>query len=137
MAPRGGFDVDMLEEVIAATREFRAKPPGRVETHYHETGFFCEVHDEETGVLDGIKEYMKAIPAYAPKFFQVAEPKDPAFPIEDLYYLVPHNQKEVYSFEEVLARLVDGSEHMEFRPDYGPEVYTGLCKLDGQLSWSA
>jgi glutaconyl-CoA decarboxylase len=46
---------------------------------------------------------------------------------------LPHNQKEVYSFEEILARLVDGSEHMEFRPDYGPEVYTGLCKLDGQL----
>ena len=133
MAPRGSFDVGMLEEVIAATREFRAKPPGRVETHYHDTGFFSEVHEEETGVLDGIKKYMQAIPAYAPKFFQVAEPKEPAFPIDDLYYLLPHNQKEVYSFEEILARLVDGSEHMEFRPDYGPEVYTGMCKLDGQL----
>jgi len=22
---------------------------------------------------------------------------------------------------------------MEFRPDYGPEVYTGLCKIDGFL----
>lgn len=32
---------------------------------------------------------------------------------------------------EVLARLVDGSEHLEFRPDYGPEVYTGLVKIDG------
>ena len=133
MAPRGGFDVEMLEGVIAATREFRAKPPGRVETHYTKTGFFTEVHEEETGVLDGIKDYMQAIPAYAPKFFRVAEPKEPAFPIDDLYYLLPHNQKEVYSFDEILARLVDGSEHLEFRPDYGPEVYTGLCKLDGQL----
>ncbi|MGA9479714.1 MAG: carboxyl transferase domain-containing protein, partial [Desulfobacterales bacterium] len=33
----------------------------------------------------------------------------------------------------VLSRLVDGSEHMEYRPDYGPEVYTGLCKVDGFL----
>jgi glutaconyl-CoA decarboxylase len=41
--------------------------------------------------------------------------------------------KKVYDFEEILARLVDGSEHMEFRPDYGPEVYTGLCKVDGFL----
>jgi glutaconyl-CoA decarboxylase len=41
--------------------------------------------------------------------------------------------KRVYDFDEVLARLVDGSEHMEFRPDYGPEVYTGLCKVDGFL----
>ncbi len=41
--------------------------------------------------------------------------------------------KKVYPFEEILARLVDGGEHMEFRPDYGPEVYTGLCKVDGFL----
>ncbi|MCK7509934.1 MAG: hypothetical protein MZV70_41815 [Desulfobacterales bacterium] len=48
-----------------------------------------------------------------------------AFPAEDLYYLVPFNQKQTYNFDEVLARLVDGSEHMEYRPGYGPEVYTG------------
>jgi len=39
----------------------------------------------------------------------------------------------MYDFDEVLARLVDGSEHMEFRPGYGPEIYTGLCKVDGYL----
>jgi glutaconyl-CoA decarboxylase len=38
-----------------------------------------------------------------------------------------------YSFEEILARLTDNSEHMEFRPDYGFEVYTGLAKIDGFL----
>jgi glutaconyl-CoA decarboxylase len=43
------------------------------------------------------------------------------------------NQKAVYSLEDVLARLVDGSEHLEFRPDFGPEVYTGLVKIDGFL----
>lgn len=133
MAPKGGFDAEMLEEIIAKTRAFSDNPPGSVDTHFHQTGFFSQVYDEETGVLDGIKEYMRGIPAYAPNFFRVAEPVEPKFPAEDLYYLLPHNQKEVYSFDDVLARLVDGSEHMEFRPDYGPEIYTGLCKLDGML----
>lgn len=133
MAPRGGFDVEMLEELIEKTREFSATPPGSVDTHYDKTGFFSEVCDEETGVLDGIKEYMQAIPAYKPSFFQVAEEKEPAFPAEDLYSLLPFNQKEVYDFDEILARLVDGSEHMEYRPDYGPEMYTGLCKIGGML----
>ena len=133
MAPRGGFDVEMLEELIEKTREFSARPPGSVDTHYDKTGFFSHVYEEETGVLDGIKEYMQAIPAYKPSFFQVGEKKEPAFPIEDIYSLLPFNQKEVYDFDEILARLVDGSEHMEFRPDYGPEMYTGLCKIDGML----
>ncbi len=133
MAPKGGFDVEMLDDLIARTREFRERPPGRVEIHEAETGFFNRVYDEETGVLDGIKEYMRAIPAYDPMFFRVAEPAEPRFAGTDLYHLLPYNQKEVYSFDEVLARLVDGSEHMEFRPEYGPEVYTGLVKIDGML----
>ena len=133
MAPRGGFDAEMLEEIIAKTKEFTGRPPGNVETHYDHTGFFSHVYEEETGVLDGIKEYMRGIPAYAPKFFRVAEPAAPKFPAEDVYSLLPFNQKEVYDFDQILARLVDGSEHMEFRPDYGPEMYTGLCKIDGML----
>jgi len=84
-------------------------------------------------VLDGIKDYMKDMPAYHPKFFRVAQPAEPRFPAEDIYYLVPFNQKQMYDFDEVLARLVDGSEHMEYRPGYGPEVYTGLVKVDGFL----
>ena len=133
MAPRGGFDAEMLEEIIAKTKEFTGRPPGNVETHYDHTGFFSHVYEEETGVLDGIKEYMKGIPAYAPKFFRVAESAEPKFSADDIYSLLPFNQKEVYDFDQVLARLVDGSEHMEFRPDYGPEMYTGLCKIDGML----
>ena len=133
MAPRGGFDVPMLEELIAKTRDYRERPPGRAETHYGETGFFARVYDEEKGVLDGIKEYMRAIPAYDPMFFRVAAPAEPQLPAEDLYHLLPFNQKEVYSFDDLLARLVDGSEHMEYRPGYGPEIYTGLVKVDGML----
>ncbi len=133
MSPKGGFDVENVEQMIAVTRGFNERPPGRVETHYGETGFFAEVHDDETGVLDGLKEWMKEIPAYGPRFFRVAQPQEPKFSAQDLYTLLPANQKEVYSFDDILARLVDGSEHMEFRPGYGPEVYTGLCKMDGQL----
>jgi len=133
MAPRGGFDVEMLEEIIAKTKEFSGRPPGNVETHFDHTGFFSHVYEEETGVLDGIKEYMRGMPAYAAEVFRVAEPAEPKFPADDLYSLLPFNQKETYDFEQILARLVDGSEHSEFRPDYGPEMYTGLCKVDGML----
>ena len=133
MAPKGAFDIEAAEEIIEKAKQFKAKPPGSVNVHYDETGFFRYVFEDETGVLDRIKEYMKDLPAYAPKFFRVADPKEPALPVDDLYRLIPLNPKRVYDFEEVLARLVDAGEHMEFRPDYGPEVYAGLCKVDGFL----
>ena len=133
MSPKGYFDEAGAESLIDAAKQFKAKPPGSADIHYQETGFFRYVYDEETEVLDGLKDYMKDMPAYNPKFFRVAEPKLPRFPSEDLYRLVPFNQKQMYDFDEVLARLVDNSEHMEYRPGYGPEVYTGLIKIDGLL----
>jgi glutaconyl-CoA decarboxylase len=133
MTPKGEFNLEAAEEIIEKAKQFRTKPPGSVSTHYDETGFFRYVFEDETGVLDGIKDYMKDMPAYHPKFFRVTDPKEPRFPIDDLYRLIPLNPKRVYDFDEVLARLVDFSEHMEFRPDYGPEVYAGLCKINGFL----
>jgi glutaconyl-CoA decarboxylase subunit alpha len=133
MAPKGEFNLKAAEDIIERAKQFRTKPPGSVSTHYDETGFFRYVFEDETGVLDGLKAYMKDMPAYHPKFFRVTEPKEPRFPIDDLYRLIPLNPKRVYDFDEVLARLVDSSEHMEFRPDYGPEVYAGLCKINGFL----
>ncbi|MEJ2642374.1 MAG: carboxyl transferase domain-containing protein [Desulfosarcinaceae bacterium] len=133
MSPKGYFDEEGAEQLIQAAKQYKAKPPGSVEIHYESTGFFRYVFEEETGVLDGLKDYMREIPAYAPKFFRVAEPKAPRFDAEELYNLLPFNQKQIYDFDEVLARLVDGSEHLEFKPDYGPEIYTGLVKVDGFL----
>lgn len=131
MAPKGYFDEEVAEELIENTRNLKVSPPGTVATHYDETGFFRYVYDEEQGVLDGIKDYMKDMPAYNPKFFRVDEPKEPLFAPEEIARVLPMNPKSVYDFEQVLARLVDGSEHTEFKPEFGKEVYCGIAKVDG------
>ena len=133
MTPKGHFDVEGAEELIEATRHFKQKPPGAVETHYDETGFFRAVFEEEEGVLDGLKEYMAKLPAYDPGFFRLAVPAPPKYAPKEISYLVDMNQKKGYDFDNILARLVDSSEHLEFRPDFGPEIYTGLVMIDGFL----
>lgn len=133
MTPKGSFDLEGAEALIEATRHFKAVPPGSVSIHYNKTGFFKAVYETETQVLDAIKEWMTYLPAYDPKFFRVAEPAEPRFSPKELDLIIPVNRKQVYSFEEVLARLTDNSEHMEFRPNYGLEMYCGLVKVDGLL----
>ncbi len=133
MAPKGSFNLEGAEQIIEATRQFKIQPPGSVPIHFNETGFFKEVYDTEQEVLDALKRYMDKLPAYDPSFFRVAEPKEPRFAQDDIERLVAFNQKSTYNMDEVLARLCDNSEHMEFRPGYGPEVYTGLVKIDGFL----
>ena len=131
MNPKGYFDLESAEQLIEATKGFKAKAPGRVETHFDHTAYFREVHDTEEGVLDGIKEYMRALPAYLPEFFRVAEPAQPKYPVEDINRVVQFNQKRPYDIMQVIARITDNSEFMEYRPDYGIEVVTGIAKIDG------
>ena len=133
MSPKGHFDLEGAETLIEATRQFKQVPPGGVKIHHDKTGFMREVFDTEEGVLEAVKKCMAGMPLYDPSTFRVAEPADPVYPAEDLNLIVPFSQKRTYSIEQVLARLFDGSEHMEYRPDYGPEVYCGLAKIDGFL----
>jgi len=131
MSPRGAFDADAVRQLIEGTKGFRGKAPGRVETHFDQTAYFREVHETEQGVLDGIKEYMRMLPAYDPAFFRVAAPAEPRFAGAELNAIVPAQHKRPYDATQVLARLVDGSEFMEYRPDYGREVFAGIAKIDG------
>lgn len=133
MSPKGYFDLEGAEALIEATRKFKEIPPGGVKIHYDKTGFMRQVFDTEEGVLGAIMGCMAGMPSYDPSTFRVAAPAVPLYPAEDLNFIVPLNQKRVYSIEQVLARLFDGSEHLEYRPDYGTEVYCGLAKVDGFL----
>jgi glutaconyl-CoA decarboxylase len=131
MNPKGHIDEEAARALIEGTRNFTGKAPGRVETHFDQTAYFREVHDTEEGVLDGIKDYMRMMPAYDPTMFRVAEPAEPKLAVEDLNLLLPANQKRPYDAVQILARLTDNSEFMEYRPDYGREVFTGIAKIDG------
>ncbi|CEM61279.1 glutaconyl-CoA decarboxylase subunit alpha [Treponema phagedenis] len=134
MNPKGYIDQEGAEQIIDAVSN--AKPtevPGTVSIHYDQTGFFREVYSEEIGVLDGIRKYMDCLPAYDLEFFRVDEPTEPLFDPNDLYSLLPMNQKRVYNIYDIIARLVDNSEFSEYKKGYGPEMATGLAKVDGLL----
>jgi len=134
MNPKGYVDKETAQALIDATKNTRVEdPPGAVSVHYGQTGFFREVYAEEEGVLEAIKKYVDALPAYNENFFRVDDPREPAFPASDLYTRIPLNQRRAYNVREVLARLFDNSEFMEYKANYGPEIVAGLAKVNGLL----
>ena len=66
-------------------------------------------------------------------FRSVDAPKAPLLPAEDLYSIIPMNQKRPYDVYDVIGRLFDGSELAEYKKGYGPEMVTGLAKVNGLL----
>ena len=133
MNPKPHVDMEAALAQIEATKGLRADPPGSVSVHYGVTGFFREVYTEQEGVIAGIKKYVDMLPTYDLEFFRVDEPQSPAASDVELYDLVLNNKNRPYDMYSVIARLFDGSQFMEYKKGYGPEMITGIAKVDGLL----
>jgi 3-methylcrotonyl-CoA carboxylase beta subunit len=62
---------------------------------------------------------------------ELREPRDPAYPAEELYGVIPVDARKPYDVREIIARLVDGSELDEFKQNYGTTLVTGFAHLHG------
>ena len=133
MSPKGYIDEEAAQTLIAAQSGEAELPPGTARIHYGQTGFMREIYDDDLGVIGAIRKYMGYLPAFDPEFFRVAPPCPPRFPGEDLYDIIPLNPKRIYDICQVLPRLFDGGEFMEYKKDRGPEMVTGLAKVNGLL----
>ncbi|MGL6201153.1 MAG: acyl-CoA carboxylase subunit beta [Lachnospiraceae bacterium] len=131
MNPKGYMDMEGAVQLAEASTGAKTTPPGSAKVHFNETGFFREVYEEEEGVIEAIKKYMEYQPAYDPEFFRVDQPKTPMLNVEEIYSVVPLNPKRPYDIYDVLGRIFDGSELMEYKQGYGPEMVTALAKIEG------
>jgi 3-methylcrotonyl-CoA carboxylase beta subunit len=62
---------------------------------------------------------------------KVREVREPLYPAEELYGLIPDDYRKPYDVREVIARVVDGSEFDEFKQLYGTTLVTGFAHLYG------
>lgn len=132
MNPKGYIDEEGANQIADQTMNAKkVAPPGSVGVHFAETGFFREVYVEEDGMIEGIKKYIDMLPTYNLDFFRVDDPKNPAFDVNEMYSIIPANKKKAYDIYDVLSRIFDGSEFLEYKKGYGPEMVTGIAKVGG------
>src|SRR5271169_2926238 len=56
----------------------------------------------------------------------------PAKPAEGLYDLLPADHRLPYNVEEVIARIVDAEDYLEFQPGHAPEMLCATARLHGR-----
>ena len=66
-----------------------------------------------------------------PQSLDVAPPRDPLYPADELYGIVQADVRKPYDVREVIARLVDGSEFDEFKKLYGQTLVCGTARIWG------
>ena len=61
----------------------------------------------------------------------VEEPREPLYPAEELYGVIPADPRKPYDVRELLARVLDASELDEFKQNYGTTLVTGFGRIHG------
>ena len=56
---------------------------------------------------------------------------EPLYPADQLMGVVPADEREPYDVREVIARLVDGSQFLEFKATFAPDTVCGHARLHG------
>jgi 3-methylcrotonyl-CoA carboxylase beta subunit len=101
-----------------------------------------EVHSRHSGVTDHLAENDKHALGITreivshlncKKVLPIAkrESREPAYPAEELYGIIPKDTKQPFDIREVIARIVDGSEFHEFKALYGTTLVCGFAHLHG------
>ena len=63
--------------------------------------------------------------------WNIAEPEPPLYEPDELYGIVPIDNRKSYDVREVIARIVDGSKFHEFKALYGTTLICGFARIMG------
>jgi len=86
---------------------------------------------DDPDALSIIKTKLRELPVVAPA--PAPRGTAPAKPAEGLYDLLPVDHRLPYDVHEVIARLVDADEYLEFQPEYAPEMLCAHARLQGRV----
>ncbi|CAM8628843.1 COG4799 Acetyl-CoA carboxylase, carboxyltransferase component (subunits alpha and beta) [Comamonadaceae bacterium] len=108
---------------------------GGAETHAQVTGLGEYLTEDDAHAIALTRELMDKInwntAPQAPA--QGAGFAAPLFDEQELMGIVPADEREPYDVREVIARLVDGSDFLEFKAGYAPEMMCGHAHIEGRL----
>lgn len=63
--------------------------------------------------------------------FNRIEPRMPRFQTQEIYGILPEDNNKSYDMYEVIARITDNSEIVDFKGGYGKTVITAYARIDG------
>jgi 3-methylcrotonyl-CoA carboxylase beta subunit len=118
--------------VKAATgEEVTSEDLGGADVHTRLSGVADHLADDDEHAIEIVRNIVATFPDPRVEISNRA-PAPPAFPVEDLYSLVPADPKHPMAMREVLARVVDGSRFQEFKARYGTTLICGFAEFFGQ-----
>ncbi len=121
--------------VKAATGEIvTAEELGGGDVHARISGVVDHLAENDVDALDIVREIVATLGPKPVPAWDVASTELPAHDPSELTGVVPVDVRTPYDVREVIARVVDGSRFLEFKPEYGTTLVTGFARICGHLT---
>jgi 3-methylcrotonyl-CoA carboxylase beta subunit len=118
--------------VKAATGEVvDAEALGGAEVHCSVSGVTDHFAENDEHALEIARDILKHLNRTKALPVAVQTPAEPAYPIEEIYGILPRDTRFPYDVREIIARLVDASEFHEFKARYGKTLVCGFAHIHG------
>lgn len=118
--------------VKAATgEEVTAEDLGGARVHCQISGVSDYFAENDEHALQVVRDIVTLLPNIQKSIIPTRAPKDPLYDPAEIYGIVPQSISTPYDVREVIARMVDGSEFLEFKSLYGPTLVCGWAYIHG------
>lgn len=118
--------------VKAATgEEVTVEDLGGADMHTRVSGTADYAADNERHAIALAREIVSCFERPQHTIVDQTEPEPPYYDPDELYGVVPKDNRVQFDIREVVARIVDGSRFHEYQPDYGATLICGFARLSG------
>lgn len=118
--------VKMATNEVATDEEL-----GGAEMHSRVSGVSDYLAEDEYDAIRIARDLMKWIAVPTPHLIPEGPILEPHFPADEILGVVPADVKTPFDVRELIARITDGSEFSEFKPEYGNTLVTGWANIHG------
>lgn len=145
----GAYGVAMCDEIVhvkghgaiflggpplvkAATGEdVTADELGGANLHCIESGVSDYIAEDDTDAIVQIRKIVKNLPRKEKTKLSMMDPEPPLYDPKELYGIVSPDLSKSFDIREVIARIVDRSEFLEFKELYGTTMVCGWAHIHG------
>jgi 3-methylcrotonyl-CoA carboxylase beta subunit len=118
--------------VKAATgEEVSAEELGGADVHSRHSGVTDYYANDDHHAIGIARRIVGNLNRVSQAWVEQRQPREPLYPADDIYGIVPTDVRTPYDVREVIARLVDGSEFDEFKALYGQTLICGFAHIHG------
>jgi len=118
--------------VKAATGEIvSAEELGGAEVHTRNSGVADHLAEDDEHALSLIRQIVTQLESRPRSANNYQEPVVPAYSADEIYGLIPTDKRIPLEMNEIIARIVDGSEFSEFKALYGKTLICGFAHICG------